>query len=246
MISIAFHIQKGGTGKTTMSGNVGYAMSRHRRVLLVDADPQGNLSSWFLTELRYELSDVLEDRVTLEEAVVEVRPNLDLLPTANVGNELRRWAEAHLVQKPYAFVDLIERVDYDVVVFDLGPGMSNLEQTILAGVDEVVAVASAEFFSADGIESFENELERLRRDRRAQFRAEKLVINRFFRNFALHQVYTEQYEKMPYKLYRVGQSTAIADCVPNRQTLFEYDPGNRYTTEIERIAADILEVGVHA
>jgi chromosome partitioning protein len=58
--SIAFHIEKGGTGKTTMAGNVGYELAHHGKTLMFDADPQASLTSWFVTDdLEHDLSDVL-------------------------------------------------------------------------------------------------------------------------------------------------------------------------------------------
>ena len=61
MIKVAFHIQKGGTGKTTLAGNVSYALSKNKKTILIDCDPQGNASSWFLVENPpYELADVLK------------------------------------------------------------------------------------------------------------------------------------------------------------------------------------------
>ena len=245
MKTIAFHLQKGGVGKTTLCGNTAAAIRHHGHTLMIDADPQGNLTSWYLTDpARYELSDVLQNRANLRDAAVEVREDLDLLPTKGVGGDLKAWAETQLFQKPYAIQNLIEDAErrYEFLLWDLGPGLSNLEMSILAMMDEVVPVVSAEYFGIDGVEMFETKLEELRRDRRATFRSDKLVINRFFKNFAYHKAFNEQYEKMRYDLYRVGQSTDISDCVPNHQSLFEYRPGNKYTGEIQRLATDLLEV----
>ena len=228
-----------------MTGNVAGAMRQFQNTLMVDADPQGNLSSWYLTDPpRFELADVVQRRATLIDSVVSVRENLDLLPTKGIGGDLKLWAETQLFQKPYAFLDLIENAKerYEVVLFDLGPGMSNLEKSILTAVDEIVGVVSAEFFGIDGVEMFEVSLDELRSDRRASFRSDKLVINRFFQNFAYHKAFQEQYEKMRYELYHVGQSTDISDCIPNHENLFEYRPGNRYTSEIQRLATDLIEV----
>jgi cellulose biosynthesis protein BcsQ len=45
MRKIGIHIKNGGSGKTTTAGNVGFELSRRGRTILVDCDPQGNLSS---------------------------------------------------------------------------------------------------------------------------------------------------------------------------------------------------------
>ena len=177
---LTFHVAKGGTGKTTMAGSVGFALRRHGKVLMVDGDPQGNLSSWYLQDgqLQKELSDVMQGRCDLVEAILLVRDNLDLLGTFAVGGDLKEWSETQLAGKPFAFERLCESVvdlGYDFLIFDLGPGISILEKSILAFVDEIVPVVAAEYFSADGIQIFEHELEQLRLDRKARLVAERMV-----------------------------------------------------------------------
>ena len=112
MRKITFHVEKGGTGKTTMAGTVGYALRDHGRVLLIDGDAQGNLTSWYLAggELQRELSDVMQERCGLAEAIQPVRENLDLLGTFAIGGDLKEWSETQLAGKPFAFERLCEQV----------------------------------------------------------------------------------------------------------------------------------------
>ena len=240
MKCIAFHIEKGGTGKTTICGNVGFALKDHGRTLLIDGDPQANLSSWYLTEgFEYELADVLQNRVSIEKAVLEIRKGLYLLPSFAIGGSLKSWSETSLINKPYAFLELTEKLGklgFDYALFDLGPGISVLERSVLAVMDEIVPVVAAEYFSADGIEIFEHVLEELRRDRRATFSADKMIVNRLNRRYALHRVYHELIAKKRYKLFPVGQSTAISDCVTEHVSVFEYEPKNRYLSTFRDVA----------
>lgn len=245
MKSVAFHIEKGGSGKTTMCGNVAAELASREKVLMIDGDPQGNLSSWYLVDdFAYDLADVLQGKASVEAATIQVRDNLWILPTAPIGGELKAWSETALFQKPFAFHDLISKLHrFDIVLFDLGPGISNLEKSILAVMDEVVGVLAAEYFSADGLEIFEHEIEQLRHDRRATFATDKLVINRVNRSYAIHKAYLEQYEKLRYKVFTIGQSTGISDCVPMHETLFEHAPKDRNTGEFKRLAQEIMKNG---
>lgn len=244
MLKIAFHIEKGGSGKTTLAGNTGFEMSAYKKTILVDCDPQGNLTGWYCTgELKFELADIMQGRAEVSQAAVNIRENLDILPTFAIDGSLKDWGETTLFQKPFAFHDLMDKLEaagYDVAVFDLGPGISNLEKSILACMDEIVGVAAAEYFSVDGLEVFTHELNKLRKDRRATFKADKLVVNRVNRSYTLHRAYQEQFEKLNYQLFTIGQSTGISDCVPNHKSIFEYDPGNRNTSEFQRLAQSIL------
>ena len=245
MRPIAFHIEKGGSGKTTLTGNVAHEVSRHQKTLMVDVDPQGNLSSWYVVEpFQFDLADVLQNKCAIEDALIEVRKNLWILPTAALGGELKPWSETTLFQKPFAFHDLLDRLtDFDMILFDLGPGISNLEKSVLAVMHEVIGVMAAEYFSADGLEIFEFEIEQLRKDRRAQFTTDKLVINRVNLSYSLHKAYLEEFEKLPYQLFTIGQSTGVSDCVPVHQTVFEYASQDRNAGELQRLAQEILKNG---
>lgn len=245
MRKIAFHIEKGGTGKTTMAGNVGYELAHYGKTLLIDGDPQGNLTSWYHPEaIEYDLADVLQQKARLSEAAIQIRDPLFLLPTIAIGGTLKSWADSNQGAASDAIGYLLDDCaaeGFSTVVFDLGPGISDFERSILSRMDEVIGVTSAEYFSADGIEIFEHELKNIIDTRRAQFIANKLVINRFYLRYAQHNANMRDIEESAYILFKIGQSTAISDCVPAHQSLFEYDPGNRYTSEIQRLAKAVLE-----
>ena len=246
MRKVSFHIEKGGTGKTTLAGNIAFEMRHYHKTIMLDCDPQANLTSWFATDsLQWEMADVLQGKCTLQDAIIQIRDNLYLLPTFAIDGNLKLYGETTLFQQPYAFHDLTDKIQalgFEIAIFDLGPGISNLEKSILSVCDEVVGVTAAEYFSFDGLEVFEHELQKLRTERRAVYTVNKLVVNKVNQSFALHKVYQDRFNELPYKLYHVGQSRGIADCVPYHQSMFEYDEGNRNTSELQRLAQDVRQV----
>jgi cellulose biosynthesis protein BcsQ len=105
---IGIHIEKGGSGKTTTAGNVGFELSKRGRTLLVDCDLQANLTSWYVTvPIEFDLSDVLQGRAKLAAAIAQVRPGLNVLPTIAIEGDLKRWAESSPVQFDRAFSALV-------------------------------------------------------------------------------------------------------------------------------------------
>ena len=77
-VKIATFIPKGGSGKTTTNGNLGWELSKYGRVLIVDCDHQGNITSWLYDEKRCspfvnDLGDYFYEKAPLKDCIVNVR-----------------------------------------------------------------------------------------------------------------------------------------------------------------------------
>lgn len=107
MYTLTFPLQKRGVGKTTLAGMLGSVLSIQKyKVLMIDADPQGNLTSWIYgTAIHKELSDVLYGDVSLAEAV-ETNGDYRILGTNPVTRKLSEWSSAKTMLKPAAFKSL--------------------------------------------------------------------------------------------------------------------------------------------
>ena len=132
---VAVHNAKGGVGKTTLATNVAYLASRTQRTILIDADPQGNASSYFIKakDYRYELSDVLssDGAVSVQNAIIKVDGELHMLATRGLAGGLKNYGETKLIQEPLVFDDLngiLRDLGFELVVYDLSPGLSQLER----------------------------------------------------------------------------------------------------------------------
>ncbi len=191
--TISFHLQKGGIGKTTISGTLACQSAIDGyKTLLIDIDPQGNLSSWFLKEAsQYELADVLQGRCYYEDALVEVKaiPNLYLIPTFAIGGGLKLYAETKLSDEPYIIQDLVKSLDneFDHIILDLSPGLGRLERSALVASNEVITPMTPEVFSLDGLEIFIEELDKLRKNLRSNLIHTKIIINSFDNRIKQHR-----------------------------------------------------------
>jgi cellulose biosynthesis protein BcsQ len=150
MKKICFHIQKGGVGKTSVSGNAASLLAGDgKKTLLVDCDPQGNASSWFCREKpAHDLADVITGTVPAADALYPLGKNWFFLPVAARGGALKRWAETELVRSPRAIEFLIadlEKLGFEYAFFDCSPSFSMLERSFISCMDEVINPLSRSF-----------------------------------------------------------------------------------------------------
>ncbi len=169
MKTITFGIQKGGTGKTSISVSVASQLAIDgKKTLFIDADPQGNATGWILKELSHELADVLFNSCQVEEAIHGTSvDNLFILPTAGLGGDLRLYAETKASQKPYAIKQLLPKLEalgFEYVIIDTSPAFSPLEKSCFLASDEVIPVMQIDIFSTDGLSVFSRMIEELRSD----------------------------------------------------------------------------------
>lgn len=169
MKTITFGIQKGGTGKTSISVSVASQLAIDgKKTLFIDADPQGNATGWILKELKHELADVLFNSCQVEEAIHGTSiENLFIMPTAGLGGDLRLYAETRASQKPYAIKQLLPKLEalgFEYVIIDTSPAFSPLEKACFLASEEVIPVMQIDIFSTDGLSVFSRMIEELRND----------------------------------------------------------------------------------
>ena len=205
--TVAFHLQKGGVGKTTISGTMACqsALNGHK-TLLVDVDPQGNSSSWFLSSApKYELADVVQGKCFYSEAIVPVPnvKNLFLLPTFGIDGSLKNYSETKLAEEPYVLQDLINELskDFEHIILDLSPGLGRLEKAAIIASDEIITPMTPEIFSLDGLEIFINELETTKKNLRSEVHHLRVVINSYDERIKQHRNIFKAASNGKYEVY---------------------------------------------
>jgi cellulose biosynthesis protein BcsQ len=245
MKKVCFYIQKGGVGKTSISGNVADAIARQgSKTLLVDCDPQANTTSWLCpAKAAHDLTDVLTGKAAVADVLVEIGENFSLLPVVGIGGNLKKWSETELVDNPRAFdflCDDIAKLGFDVVLFDCSPSLSLLERSIIAVADEVVIPLAPEFFSVDGVETFTYELEKVERANRRRITCDKIVVNMLNRSFVRHREFYDALQKLNYRLFTVAQDSKIAESQIAHQTVYSYARSAKTVPVFEELAQVLM------
>ena len=244
MKKIAFHIQKGGTGKTTISGNCAYCAGQSKKTILIDCDPQGNNSSWFVTETpKYELADVLKGNVKARETIINIAEDFYILPTFGLNGALKQYSESQLNDEPFIFDDLcgeLEKLGFVIAIFDLSPGMSRLEKCVLLAVDEVITPLTPEYFSIDGVSIFTNELQKINKSFRRNVKHKKIVANNINQSFKRHNAFYRQFKDLDYELFSIAQDSKLAESQIYNKSIFEYYPASKTIPELKKLTLSIM------
>lgn len=207
--SIAFHLQKGGVGKTTISGTLACQSALDGyKTLLIDVDPQGNASSWFLkTAPKYELADVVMGNCYIDDAIVPVPgiENFYILPTFGIGGVLKNYSETKLAEEPFVLQDLKNELckEFNHIILDLSPGLGRLEKSALIASDEVITPMTPEIFSLDGLEIFIDELARLKKNLRSDVQHNRVIINSYDERIKQHRSIYEAASQGKFQVYKI-------------------------------------------
>jgi chromosome partitioning protein len=164
---IAVANQKGGVGKTTTTANLGSSLAlRGQRVLLVDLDPQGNLTSAYGLDKTADrtVADSLLDRkvplpvVTVENGVgrLDVAPSSLSLASAEAALMNKLGREMRLRDQIGAIED-----DYTHVLIDTPPSLGLLTINALVAATRVIIPTEARFFSLQGLQMLEESIEEI-------------------------------------------------------------------------------------
>jgi len=258
MKTILFGNQKGGTGKTTSVVNMGDALARAgKRVLLVDFDPQGHtavslnldpescLANWLLFPI-FNANPVTTEmaqqwlRTTCQEKLL-------LLP----GNQMTAKAQRLLAmeEKPINYIreclTPLRRMGFDYLLFDTPPSTGGLQEMAAWVADMVVVVTSLDYLSADGVTNFVDMLQLLAAEKKW---AGKLagILPTFYdeQTRTTREQMAHLTSAFPGQVFApIHRATVLREASAEGLTIFAKDPKSRSALEYQQLAEKLTRLG---
>lgn len=253
MPTISIAIQKGGSGKTTTTVNLAAALQRSgSKVLLIDADPQCNLSQSLgieeelpanlYTEFRKEITGRPSD---LAGAVVTTRSGLRLIPGSIdlalteielVGKFNREQTLRNKMLKP--IVD-----EYDYIFIDCPPSFGLLTVNALVASDYVIIPLQAEFLPFNGVRSFYQLMEMMKDIPNMDLTVAGFVLTRFSAQRKLNrEIRTRLEEGFDARIFDTIIRTDIRLACAQRKgvDIFTYSPTSNGAKDYAALAEEFV------
>src|SRR5262245_18066973 len=227
---IAFANQKGGVAKTTSTLNLAVAFSEQGlRVLVVDLDPQGNLTmSQGLNPDSIERSmfDVLVHRLPITEVIHELEIDLAVSSIDLAGAELALSSQIgreRALEKSLAPV----KADYDYVLIDTPPSLGLLTINALVASHGVIVPVQCEYLSLRGLVQLENTLSMIRENLNPEVQIVG-ILPTMFDGRTLHskeavEILTENFGPLVFNT-RIRKTVRYAEAPVKGSSVLKYDP----------------------
>ena len=256
---IALTNQKGGVGKTTTAVNLGVCLSKQgKKVLLVDADAQANLTMSLgyprPDDLPISLATIMQDIIDdkpfdVQKGILHHSEGVDLLPS-NIelsGLEVRL---INAISRERVLTTCINEVkkNYDYVLIDCMPSLGMLTINALAAADSVVIPTQPHYLSAKGLELLLRSVSKVRRQINPHLRIDGILMTMVMPRTNISKEVTALVRRaygQNIKVFdaQIPHSIRAVEAAAEGKSIFAYDKGGKVAAAYEQFGKEVADIG---
>jgi len=244
---LVFANQKGGVAKTTTTLNLGVAFAeRGQRVLIVDLDPQGNLTmsqGMNPDAIERSMFDVLVHRLPISEVIHRVEVDIAVSSIDLAGAEL---ALSSMIGRERALEKALLEVrdKYDFVLIDTPPSLGLLTINAFVAATGVIVPVQCEYLSLRGLVQLENTLAMVRENLNPDVKVEGILAtmldSRTLHSREAIEILEENFGELVYKT-RIRKTVRYAEAPVKGLSVLKYDPNGSAAEAYRELAREVLD-----
>ena len=255
---IAVVNQKGGTGKTTTTENLGVGLALEgKKVLLVDTDPQASLTVSLGNpcpdDLSPTLSDLMgkimmENPITPDEGILHHPEGVDLVPS-NIELSGMEVALVNAMSRETTLKRVLANYskDYDHILLDCSPSLGMLTINALAAADRIIIPVQAQYLSIKGVEQLLGTVARVKQNINHRLKIDGVLLtmvdSRTNNSKEITALLRETYgSRIRIFDAEIPRSVRAAEISAEGTSIFEHDPGGKVAQAYHALTKEVLQI----
>lgn len=255
---IAVANQKGGVGKTTTTFNLGVALSKlGKRVLLVDCDPQGDLTTcmgYYETDNLPTLANLMEQAindkpVSASEVILHHEENVDLIPS-NLDLSAISFALISAISRERTMQNCLKDIknNYDYVLIDCNPSLDMVTLNALSCADKVIIPVQTQYLAAKAMTQLLGTVGRVKRQINPNLNVGGILLTLVDGRTNLSKetklTLQENYGSV-IKIFdtQISNTVKVAEATKEGKSIFAYDKNNKVAEAYLQFAKEVENIG---